>query len=202
MRGMNALQLSDAADKSYMEVPRGTGMNEPSSDVALNRDDDWPDVLAAVRDYWVAQRGAREMPARGDLSPHHLKAQLPDILLADVVDGGVDFRYRLVGTNLRQFFIDEPSGQLMSEALRPFGEDTVVRTIATYRGVAAHRRPLRITGSGSVYGQDPKLFDAWLAPLSGDGAEVNMILGTFIFVWDVEHRFVQPRDLVANLARR
>lgn len=132
------------------------------------------------------------MPGRGDIAPGQLKRQLPDILLADVIDGGADFRYRVVGTRLSEFFAFDPSRKLMSVALAPFGELTVQRTIATYRAVADRRAPLRITGSGSIYGQDPKHFDAWLAPLSEDGAIVNMILGTFVFVWDFAHQFRPP----------
>jgi hypothetical protein len=56
------------------------------------------------------------------------------------------------------------------------------------------RAPMRLTGSGSWYGQNPKYFDALLAPMSDDGEAVNMILGTFIFVWDREHQFRVPLD--------
>lgn len=132
------------------------------------------------------------MPSRSDISPSELKSQLPHILLADTVDGGADFRYRLVGTRLRPFFHAEPSGRLMSEALAPFGEATVLATLDIYRGVMERRAPMRITGSGSLFGQDPKLFDAWLAPFSDDGVTANMILGTFIFEWDFEHQFRPP----------
>jgi hypothetical protein len=146
-----------------------------------------------VRDYWLAKRGARSMPSRSDISPAQLKSQLPHILLADVIDGGADFRYRLVGTELGRFFYSEPSGKLMSEALVPFGEATIEATLASYRGVLARRAPVRITGAGAWLGQEPKLFDAYLAPLSDDDVTINMILGTFVFEWDREHQFRQPR---------
>lgn len=133
------------------------------------------------------------MPSRRDITPANLRLQLPEMLLADVIDGGRDFRYRLVGTRLTPFFATDPSGKLMSEALAPFGEETVVQTIASYRTVAERRRAMRLTGSGSIYGQEPKRFDAWLAPLSDNDERVDTILGTFIFVWDFEHRFRPPR---------
>ena len=163
-------------------------------DVEIDRTTNWPDILSAMRDYWLAKRGARAMPSRNDISPAHLKSQLPHILLADVIDGGADFRYRLIGTELRQFFYAEPSGRLMSDVLTPFGETTVQATLASYRGVMERRAPIRFTGAGSWYGQDPKLFDAYLAPLSDDGATANMILGTFVFEWDREHQFRPPLD--------
>jgi hypothetical protein len=166
----------------------------PLPDVEIDRSSDWPDVLASVRDYWFGKRGDRSMPSRSDISPAQLKSELPHILLADVIDGGADFRYRLVGTQLRRFFFDEPSGKLMSEAIAPFGEMTLQGTLGAYRNVIERRAPVRLTGSGSFYGQDPKLFDALLAPLSDDGATVNMILGTFVFLWDTQHQFRPPAD--------
>ena len=132
------------------------------------------------------------MPSQKDIAPADLKAHLPKILMADVVDGGTDFRYRLMGTDLTPFFSSDPTGKRMSAALAPFGQDTVRRTLASYRDVARARAPVRITGSGSIYGQTPKRFDAWLAPLSHDDATVNTVLGTFVFLWDSEHRFRPP----------
>jgi hypothetical protein len=162
--------------------------------VELDRATDWPDVLSAVRDYWLEKRGSRSMPSRRDISPAHMKAQLPHILLADVIDGGMDFRYRVVGFELSKFFSSDPTGKLMTDALAPFGSETVQATIASYRGVVERRAPVRLTGSGSVYGQYAKHFDAFLAPLSEDDAAVNMILGTFVFLWDATHPFRPPPE--------
>lgn len=159
--------------------------------IELNRETDWPSVLAFVRDYWLAKRGARMMPGRNDISPAELKTQLPNVLLADVVEMGSDFRYRLVGTRLRAFFQTEPSGKLMSEIIAPFGDKTLEATLEAYRAVVAHRTPMRLTGGGVWFGQKTKLFDAYLAPLSDDGMEPNMVLGTFVFEWDRDQRF-QP----------
>lgn len=162
-----------------------------SPKVELDRQDDWPSVLAFVRDYWQAKRGSRAMPARNDISPAQLKTQLPHILIADVVDGGADFRYRLVGTRLREFFRTEPSGNLMSEALASFGPETLTATLEAYGTALTRRAPVRLTGGGSLFGQNTKLFDAYLAPLSDDGTTPNMVLGTFVFEWDRDQRF-QP----------
>jgi hypothetical protein len=170
-------------------------LSQSPTNVEIDRTADWPPVLASVREYWNEKRGARAMPGRDDISPaDFIRSHLPHILLADVVDGGADFRYRLVGTQLREFFYDEPSGKLMSDVIAPFGEETVRLTLETYRRVIAKRGPVRLTGSGAFYGQDPKHFNAFLAPLSDDGATVNMIIGTFVFAWDNEHVFRPPPD--------
>ncbi len=162
----------------------------------LDRTADWPPVLNSLREYWEEKRGTGAMPSRHDIAPANLiKSHLPHILLADVIDGGTDFRYGFVGTELREFFFDPPSGMLMSEVLAPFGDETARLTLESYRIVVKRRAPVRLTGSGSFYGQDPKHFDALLAPLSDDGVIANMIIGTFVFVWDHEHVFRPPLDL-------
>ena len=153
-----------------------------------------PELLTFVRNYWERLRGSRAMPGRMDIVPWDMKAHLPHVLLADVIDGGEDFRYRLVGSQLHRYFAGNPTGKLMSETLAGFGKETVERTIKTYGTVAARRAPLRIRGAGSLFGQGPKLFDAMLTPLSDDGAAVNMIFGAFVFMWDREFEFARGND--------
>ncbi len=155
-----------------------------------------PALLAFLRTYWERQRGAGKMPRRQDISPAHMSLQLRHILLTDVIRGGEDFRYRVVGSELQRYFESNPTGKPMSEALRPFGEQTVRRTLETYKTVVARRAPLRIRGAGSIYSQTAKTFDALLAPLSDDGVAPNMILGTFEFTWDFQTAQLAP-DLAA-----
>ncbi|MGH6873184.1 MAG: PAS domain-containing protein [Rhizomicrobium sp.] len=149
-----------------------------------------PELLGFVRDYWRRRGGARAMPRRIDIAPFDMKRHLPHILLADVIDGGADFRYRLVGSELQRYFVGNPTGKAMSETLAVFGADTAQRTLDIYRAVVARRTPLRIRGAGAIYAQGPKHFDALLTPLSDDGASVNMIFGTFLFAWDRQAEFV------------
>ena len=164
------------------------------ADVEIDPSAKEPERLTFVRNYWERLRGARAMPSRMDITPWDMKAHLPHVLLADVVEGGADFRYRLVGSQLHRYFAGNPTGKLMSETLAGFGRETVERTIKTYDAVAARRAPLRIRGAGSIYAQGPKLFDAMLTPLSDDGVNVNMIFGAFVFMWDKEFEFARGND--------
>ena len=154
-------------------------------EVQLQPPSEDPPLVAAMRAYWSAKRGARALPRRKDILPAEIKEWLPSVLLADVIDGGADFRYRLVGLRLHQFFPTVPTGKLMSEALAPFGAETVRKTLETYRSVLTLGEPLRIRGDGAWYGQEPKFFDAILTPLSEDGDTVNMIFGAFDFMWNL-----------------
>jgi hypothetical protein len=153
-----------------------------------------PQLLAFVRAYWEEKRGGAAMPRRQDIAPSDMRAHLRHILIADVVDGGQDFRYRLIGTELQRYFDANPSGRLMSEALASFGGETVSRTIATYRWVVERRAPLRIRGAGTLYNQQAKTFDALLAPLADDGEAPNMVFGTFLFEWDLNASVPKLKD--------
>lgn len=140
-------------------------------------------VLREVRDYWHARRGMRRMPSRRDIHPADMKTCLPQVLLVDVLPGEANFRYRLLGSKLRPYFPQEATGQLMRDALAPFGDYTVKSSLAVYQAVVSGRVPLRITGPGDAFAQASKFFEAMLTPLSDDDETVNMIFGAFEFDW-------------------
>ena len=157
-------------------------MNLPA--LELDPKDAVPAVIGAVRDYWASKcRGAR-LPSREQIRPAEIKAWLPHILLVDVLEGGADFRYRVVGTRIMQDFTTSPTGRRMSDVIAPFGAPAVNETLRVYRGVVEGRAPLQMRGSGAWYAQGAKTFDAVLAPLSDDGERVNMIFGAFVFVFE------------------
>lgn len=47
--------------------------------------------------YWRMLRGTRRLPARGELSPRDMRGILPNVVLLRVIDGGLDYEYRIVG---------------------------------------------------------------------------------------------------------
>ena len=155
--------------------------------VTIERDPPSADhsVIRNVMAYWEARRGARKMPARRDIRPEEIKNLLPQVLLVDVLSGGADFRYRLLGTRLRPYFPREATGQTMRAALAPFGEQTVAATLAVYGAVANERIPLRITGPGETFAQASKFFEAILMPLGDSDDVASMIFGAFEFDWVV-----------------
>ena len=137
--------------------------------------------LASIHNYWVSKLKGRRMPSRADIIPAELTPQLPQILLADVLEDGNDFRYRLVGTRLTRYFPIGATGKTFTEALAPFGAATVAGTIAVYRSIVNERQAALIKGPGEYYHQDAKTFEAVLMPLSDDDVHVTMIFGAFEF---------------------
>jgi hypothetical protein len=77
-------------------------------------------LVAAGFQYWNQHRRGRAMPARGDLDPLiEIPALVPSVMLFDVrrdpLDSHpLDFRWRLIGTRVRQNFWKDYTGQWFS----------------------------------------------------------------------------------------
>gem|GEM_PF-422740 len=87
--------------------------------------------------YWRALPGSG-MPDRGSIDPTEMRALLPYTFLVDVLEGGRDFRYRLIGTNIVAHTPSDNTGRALSE-LREQG--TQKQLAALYAAVAATRAP-------------------------------------------------------------
>ncbi|MDY0871472.1 PAS domain-containing protein [Dongia rigui] len=60
-------------------------------------------LIVAGFNYWNAKRAGRQMPARADIDPViEIPRLLPHIILIDVRREPLDFRFRLVGSYVRQ----------------------------------------------------------------------------------------------------
>lgn len=73
-----------------------------------------PDLRKTLQ-VWAEVRGARAMPAREEITPKHLRHALSRIHLYDVLDGGADFRFRLVGSGVFPGLAGDQTGRLLSE---------------------------------------------------------------------------------------
>ena len=67
-------------------------------------------VLREVLAYWRRQCDSRAMPSRQDLDPLDIPNLLGGIMLADVMQNPLDFRYRLVGTGIAERFAHDDTG--------------------------------------------------------------------------------------------
>ena len=122
--------------------------------------------------YWHSKRRGRPMPARRDLDPIEIPHLLPWVLLIDVLCDPLDFRYRLIGTEVVAVSRRDFTGFRFSELAGKGPESvlwdnclTVVRTRAPFS-----RRPPYIGPCDDVLsGQN------LLMPLSSDGETVDMI---------------------------
>jgi hypothetical protein len=138
-------------------------------------------VLSSLQDYWQRKRGQRAMPARADINPAELKAHVGWVVLVDALPALSDFRFRIIGTRVSDYFPPNSTGKLVSEAFAPYGEAIVRVMQASYRKVTRERIVLHAWGAADWVGKEFLDFDALYLPLSDDGATVNMVLSAVTF---------------------
>ena len=130
-------------------------------------------TLRTTLEYWRRLKGDRRMPMRAQIVPKDLRHCLRYIHIYDVVDDGIDFRARLVGTGVFPGLDDDQTGKLVSKHPDPgiqlrFG--TILRHVFTF-GEPARSISRRITGSLM---NDMNTEGLWL-PL-GEGDRVQHVL--------------------------
>ena len=103
-------------------------------------------TLAFLRSYWDAKRGERMMPSRTDIKPSELREHLGWVNMAEVMPGMEDFRFRLVGTLVTQYFLRDATGKTISEAFAPAGEGAIKGVKAIFRKTARDKVPMRVFG--------------------------------------------------------
>ena len=129
--------------------------------------------------YWRAKAGARPMPARKDFDPLEMKEWLGNLMLIEFPTGKfIEFRYRLEGTNIEQFYDARRTGRGV-EAMTAESERKSVLPqweIVFDQGRPAYYEADILSSEGKLARQIKLLL-----PLSEDGEHVNMILGAIYF---------------------
>ncbi len=126
--------------------------------------------------YWEAKRAGRMAPRRSDIDPIELKAHLPRLLLLDVLQAGVDFRYRLIGTAIVQGMGHDSTGRRVSEV---FADHPALLkgVLERFRRVVVKQVPIFTRGRTLwIPDREHRRYVAVGMPLSEDGVRVNMIL--------------------------
>jgi hypothetical protein len=137
-------------------------------DLATDRYPDLQQVLA----YWERKRGDRFAPARPDIDPTELVQVLPRIMLADVLDDPIDFRYRLAGTGIRNVHGNDMTGRSPRE-LEPPAYGALI--FGHYCEAVRRRVPLLHLIVLDAY-QRSRSYARLLLPLSSDGERVTMLM--------------------------
>lgn len=141
-------------------------------------------VLQFFLSYWQEKRAGRSMPSRADISPREIKPYLGWVCLLDALPGFADFRYRLVGSFVSEYFLGDGTGRTVSDA---FAKNPHVRDGALwlFRTTCKRKVPLRIWSPGGVwedhYHPDN---DALYLPLGADGENAGMVMNIFTFNYE------------------
>lgn len=122
--------------------------------------------------YWQGLRRGRWLPARSDIDPAEIPKLLPGTILVDVLRQPLDFRYRLVGSEIDQISHRNFRGLRFSEILHMRRGN---RLWAQFEEVVETRKPL--WSEVPYVGADPfiRRIRHCLMPLGSDGETVDMI---------------------------
>ena len=146
-----------------------------------------------VHRYWARCRGNAFAPAWGDFRLIELPPNIiPFVRVADVIDGGRDFRYRFWGTGLGAVRAFDRTGVRLSEIHSPRTPTALAeyrRIVETKIGFAVVYDAHSVEGRPSLHAPCVRL------PLSSDGAAVDKIICYTDFDTDAEawRRFFERR---------
>ncbi|MET1029172.1 MAG: PAS domain-containing protein [Dongiaceae bacterium] len=128
-------------------------------------------------DYW-RRLAAHGLPQRGDIDPTAIPAVLPNIMLLDVLDEGLDFRYRLAGTNVERNFGSSVKGIILSQVVQAFPSFQPI--IEVKQHCAATASPYACDEAIFTHFGTQKRVYCCAMPLSDDGATISHIFAVGI----------------------
>ncbi len=130
------------------------------------------DVIEKAMAYWECIRAEVPMPRRGNLDPVDIPKLLPFVMLVDVFARPLDFRFRLIGTEIDAIIADNYRGRRFSTIPHMANGNGIW---AQYEAVVRTRRPL--IAAVNYVGADRyvRAISHCLMPLSEDRKTVNMI---------------------------
>lgn len=131
-------------------------------------------VLRKGLAHWRKLAGGRPMPARRDLDPLDIPQLLPHIMLKDIRRRPLDFRYRLVGSTVRQHSTADYTGRWMS-SIPHQGQASIVWRVCAW--VAEKGRPLLLRPPYAGPQNHFMWVEAAVLPLAGsDGKTAEKLL--------------------------
>lgn len=122
---------------------------------------------------WLAKRGDKLAPSRAAFDPAELRAILPRLLMIDVVQDPLDFRYRLAGTMTYELHGQELTGKSIT-ALRP--PEFVATLWADLRELAETAQPQLVLLDFTNQEGYHRVYHVLRLPLSSDGKTIDIIL--------------------------
>lgn len=130
-------------------------------------------------DLWNEKRAGRPLPRRSDFEIEDLAPWFGHVIIMDVIDGGRDFRYRMIGTRITEFLDRDYTGNLVSASDYGGGRDKVVDT---FRRPVVDLAPVLRSGH-VVWARDRtwRTYDSVHCPLVRDGEAPELTIGVLYF---------------------
>lgn len=135
--------------------------------------------LRACHAYWRGLVTGDGPPAYGAFDVVQVPRELlPFLILLDVLDGGQDFRYRVVGTGVVEAIGRDFTGETVAEYRHRHEPPAVAEG---YRRVCTDRAPDLYTGTLESVGKEFIAYERLALPLIGGDGAVGFILACFQF---------------------
>lgn len=137
-----------------------------------------PSIQASLS-YWESLCGDRKTPLRSDFDPIDIPQVLADVVFVDVVDGGADFRFRVIGENARSALFENYTGQLLSSLPHVESDGPLMQSL---RSAVESGRPVRNPIEYVGPQKDFRKLDAIILPLANEAGEVTYLLVCMVLV--------------------
>jgi hypothetical protein len=158
---------------NFTEIVRGPNdwqPCQPGIDVS-----GWNSRVRQFFEYWRSISPAGRLPGRQHFDPLHIPLTMPNVWMLDVVrqDGGIRYRYRLVGTREVGTLEREVTGEWFDEAHPSPPDSPIYRRLSH---MIEHRQGTYRKGLvGLRHHEDHRNVENCMVPFASDGAQVDMI---------------------------
>jgi hypothetical protein len=129
--------------------------------------------LRFLRDYWSALAADGTLPNRKQIDPFAMRPALGYVMLIDVVEGGLDFRYRLYGSIIARVSQLDMTGRLMSA--HPASAYVTEFALAANRAAVQRRLPIYTERTPALAAKTTR-WERLALPLVDDAGEVTRFL--------------------------
>jgi hypothetical protein len=124
--------------------------------------------------YWLAKKGNHPLPSRQAFDPIcEVPGLTPNIMLKDVQRDPLDFRYRLVGSDIRRHLKSDPTGRWMSAIP---GQGPGNPLWEHHAHAVAERAPVFLRPAYVGPHKEFLQIESVLLPLAGDHEQPDMLL--------------------------
>lgn len=141
--------------------------------------------LRALAEYWRSKCSGGALPSRSAIEPAEIVRHLPWIFMADVLDGGADYRYRLLGTGIVSANYRDVTGRSFREL---YGADPAKLAGARLGFDQALVSAAPAFTTGRAFWRPDWAFDHFESaffPLAADGAAIDIIFGEITYLTPV-----------------
>ncbi len=136
--------------------------------------------FAALRAYWDGKRNGRAMPSRSEVDPIEMQQFLGNLFIVEALTEIVDFRYRLIGSNLVPYYGQDTTGWTVTQVFSKVDPRFVERVISGYGRVLSEAIVLRARGR-LFWGEKNFIrYDSIHFPLLNKEAVPGLILGMLV----------------------